>query len=402
MVIGAGPAGLFTAISCTTAGRNVMILEKNDTPAKKLLLTGSGQCNLTNNDPPREMLKHYFEASRFLKPAIMAFDNTKLKEFFQDRGLEMTTRDNGKIFPATLSAKDVLEVLLGECEKQGIELRCNSRVTSVEHTENGLFKITTSDGEVRAAFLAITTGGKSYPHTGSSGEGYFLARQLGHTIQEPTPALAALYTDDPLGDLAGISVKEVSVSLWRDGKKLAQRSGDLLFTHLGLSGPVILHLSRDVLPGDLIKLNLSGWKGEEGEKILLNMLKSGGKKNLKNILHTLNLPERLIEKLLELSHTEARTGSDIRKEERKELLRLLTEMDFSVSKTEGFSMAMLTRGGVSLSQVNSKSMESKLVSGLYFAGEVLDFDGESGGYNLQAAFSTGYLAGVSIKRKSAR
>jgi predicted Rossmann fold flavoprotein len=405
LVIGAGPAGLFTAISCTTEGRNVTVLDKNDSPGKKLLMTGSGQCNLTNLKAPKQMLKHYFgiEAERFLKPALMAFDSSRLIEFFQKRGLKMTVRDDGKVFPATLSARDVLEVLLAECEKQGITVECNCRVTSVDRKDDGTFLVKTPGRDFQANYLAITTGGRSYPYTGSSGDGYLFAQKMGHTIQEPRPALSAVYIDDfPLSDLSGISIKQAKVSLWRNGGKIAERREDLLLTHTGLSGPAILHLSREILPGDTLLINLAGWKREDADRLLLERLTINGKKNVKNILADLDLPERLIEKLVELSGAAARTGAEIKKQERKKLERLLTSLEMKVSKTGDFLTAMMTRGGISITEVNSRSMESRLVPNLFFAGEVLDFDGETGGYNLQAAFSTGYLAGISIRAKSGR
>jgi hypothetical protein len=404
VIVGAGPAGLFSAICCTTEGRNVTILEKNDSPGKKLLLTGSGQCNLTNAEAPGKMLKHYFGADRFLKPSIMAFDSQKLIGFFEDRGLKMFTRESGKVFPITLNARDVLEILLSECARQGIEIKCNSRVTSVERTSGGSFTVGTSGGFFEANLLAITTGGKSYPYTGSSGEGYSIASKMGHTINEPVPALAAVCVEgNPFEELAGISLREADVSLWRDGKRLARRFEDLLFTHTGLSGPAVLHLSREILAGDQICVNLSKWKEEEAETKLLGLLAMGGKKSVKNILlQGLSIPERIVDTIVDLSQTKERIGADIRKEERKRLLRDLTRLELKVSRTDDFLTAMMTRGGVSLGEVNPKTMESRIVQGLYFAGEVLDFDGETGGYNLQAAFSTGYIAGLSMRNRSAR
>lgn len=404
VIIGAGPAGLFAGISCTTMGRNVTIIEKTSSPGKKLLLSGGGQCNLTNAEPASAMLKRYFGAGRFLKPSLMAFDSNSLKDFFEQRGLQLFSREDGKVFPATYSARDVLEVLLGECEKQGIQIRYGCGARGIELTPSGRFKLSTQAGEINADYLVIAAGGKSYQETGSSGDGYFLAEMLGHSIVSPRPALTSVSIKDfTFSDLAGISLKEAEVTLWRNQKKVTGRREDLLFTHEGFSGPSILHLSREAEPEDIIKVNISGLPREKLEARLIELFTKEGKKLVKTALNSLlDIPDRLLTKIVEISGLAQRSCSELKKEERKALVRNLFESSFVIEKIGDFSQAMVTRGGVSLSEVNPKTMESRLVANLFFSGEVLDFDGETGGYNLQAAFSTGYLAGKTIKGKTSR
>lgn len=403
VILGAGPAGIFAAINCTTAGRNVTIIEKTSSAGKKLLISGGGQCNLTNAESPSLMLKRYFGAGRFLKPSLMAFDSQKLMDFFERRGLRLHTREDGKVFPVTYSAGDVLEVLLKECDRQGIKIVYNCRAKDVIQFPSGGFLVKTESDSINADYLLIATGGKSYPETGSTGDGFALAKKLGHSLSEQRPALTSVTIRNfGFGDLSGISLRNVEVSLWRNLKKVTTRVEDLLFTHDGFSGPVILHLSREASPGDMIRLNLSGQLREKLEANLISLLSKEGKKLVKNVLDEYGLPERLLSKIIDLAGVGERICSEVRKDERKALVTGLCELDFEIERVGDFTNAMVTRGGVSLSEVNPKTMESRIVNNLFFAGEVLDFDGETGGYNLQAAFSTGYVAGRTINARTSR
>lgn len=403
VILGAGPAGIFAAINCTTMGRNVTIIEKTNSAGKKLLISGGGQCNLTHAESPSLMLKRYFNAGRFLKPSLMAFDWQRLTDFFEHRGLKLHTREDGKVFPVTYSAGDVLEVLLKECDRQGIRIVCNCRAKEILKLPSGGFSVKTEADSISADYLLIATGGKSYPETGSTGDGFALAKKLGHSLSEQRPALTSVAIRNfGYGDLSGISLKNVEVSLWRNMKKVTTRAEDLLFTYEGFSGPVILHLSREAAPGDIVRLNLSGQSREKLEANLIFLLSREGKKLVKNALAEYSLPERLLSKIIDLAGVGERICSEVRKDERKALVAGLCELDFEIERIGDFSNAMVTRGGVSLSEVNPKTMESRIVSNLFFAGEVLDFDGETGGYNLQAAFSTGYVAGKTIYAKTSR
>ena len=237
VVTGAGPAGLFCAIHAAAAGARVLLLEKNKEPGAKLLLAGSGQCNLTHDGDVREFITHYGDHGKFLKPALMSFTNKDLQEFFRERGLLMMTEENGKIFPRTRQSADVLAVLLAECRKKGVTIRCSEPATGISRSGE-LFTVTTSTASYKSSVVVITTGGASYPKCGTTGDGYRFAGALGQTVTEIAPALTPLLIRPfPFASLAGISFEAMRFSIWRDGKKIGDHTGDVLFTHLGLSGP---------------------------------------------------------------------------------------------------------------------------------------------------------------------
>ncbi len=402
IVVGAGPAGLFCAASASGGGRKVLVLEKKRTPGRKLLISGSGRCNLTHDGEARDFLDHYGDHGRFLRPAILGFTNRDLIAFFENRGLSMTTLEGGKVFPVTQKARDVLGVLLSECEARNVEIACGKAATSIEKSGEE-FLVACGIETYRSRTLVIATGGRSYPATGSAGDGYSFAEALGHSIAEVGPALAPiLIRDYPFSDLAGISLPGARISIFR-GKKVKEHHGDVLFTHDGLSGPGILDLSRDIRAGDLLRVSFAGARRkEEIEGWLLAKSQEEGGRNLRSVLAELEIPARLASKVLELLEIpqDLKCASMTRRM-RIDLAEGLSGFPLIVDEVGGFDSAMVTRGGVALSEVGSKTMESKLVSGLYFVGEVLDVDGDSGGYNLQAAFSTGLLAAKSIRRRLA-
>lgn len=403
IVIGAGPAGLFGAIGSQdeSRSRKVLLLEKNPKPGKKLRISGAGQCNFTHSGDIKDFLSHYGENGKFLKRALYYFSNQDLLRFFEARGLDFVETPEGKIFPITMKAEDVLDVLLKECDKKGINILCNHRVESIAKDAD-IFRVYTGDREYSGKYVIIATGGMSYPSTGSTGDGYEWARSLGHSISKPIPALTPLYIKDhPFSELSGISFQGINISLWREGKKIKGWRGDVLITHRGLSGPGILNYSRYVLPGDIIRLNFVSIENEEEfHREFINLLQKHGKSLVKNALKNIPIPERLIQKLMALSGiSEKDQCAYLDKERRKRIAGLLYGFPFEVEKLGDFNIAMVTRGGVSLKEVNPNTMESRIVPGLFFAGEILDVDGDTGGYNIQAAFSTGWLAGTSISHK---
>jgi predicted Rossmann fold flavoprotein len=400
-VIGAGPAGLFCALQAAAPGRRVVLLEKNAEPGKKLLLAGSGQCNITHAGEVPAFLTHYGDHGRFLKPALMGFPGHALIRFFTDRGLAVEIEENGKIFPTTRSSEDILRVLVQECGKRGVEVRCAEPVTALAKTGDS-FQVTTEKGTDRAKNLVITTGGASYPKTGSSGDGYRLASSLGQPVTEIAPALAPLLIRPfPFAALAGISFEGTRFSVWREGKKVSDHTGDVLFTHLGLSGPGILDASRGIRPGDIIRLSFVGtMRREEFAADIAQRAAENTSWQVSTILAKYPIPERLNRKLLQISGIpEDLKCSQFSSEKRNALVANCTEFPFAVERLGDYAVAMATRGGVALDQVNPKTMESKIVPGLFFAGEVLDIDGDTGGYNLQAAFSTGYCAAQPIGKR---
>ena len=255
IIIGAGPAGLFAAINCDET-KNILILEKNESPGKKLLMSGSGKCNITNSGNIEDFFVHYGDNGRFLQTALMEFTNSDLIEFLAKRGLEVFTDDNGKVFPVSENAGDVLAILLNECRKKNIKISTNAAVLNIEKNDDK-FKILSKNNEYTCKKLIIATGGKSYPLSGSTGDGYNFANQLGHTIIPPKPALTPVYIKDyKLSFLSGVSLINKEINLYRNNKKLKSHRGDIGFTHTGLSGPGILDFSRFIEPEDLLRINL--------------------------------------------------------------------------------------------------------------------------------------------------
>ena len=401
VVIGAGPAGLFCAIHAATAGCRVLLLEKNAKPGAKLLLAGSGQCNLTHDGEVREFITHYGDHGKFIKPALMSFTNKNLMEFFCERGLAMMTEENGKIFPQSRQSADVLEALLAECRNRGVTIRCSEPVTGISR-EGESFTITTAIAVYKAGTVVLTTGGASYPQCGTTGDGYRLAASLGQPVTETAPALTPLLIRPfPFAALMGQSFEQMRFSVWREGKKVADHTGDVLFTHLGLSGPGILDASRGIRPGDTVRLSFAGaMRYEEFAADIAKRAAENPNWQVGTILAKYPIPERLNRKLLKLSGIpDDLKCAHFSAAQRSALVTNCTEFPLTVAALGDYKIAMVTRGGIALENVNPKTMESKIVPGLFFAGEVLDIDGDTGGYNLQAAFSTGYLAAQEIQKR---
>jgi predicted Rossmann fold flavoprotein len=399
IVIGGGPAGLFCALLAAGNGEKVLLLEKNPSTGRKLLLSGSGQCNITHDGDILSFLTHYGDNGRFIKPALMNFQNRDLMAFFSEHGLPLAVEPGGKVFPVPRNAGNVLNILVRECSARKVDIRCGDPVLAVSGRDKG-FLIRTGRGSFSAGKVAIATGGITYPQTGSTGDGLRFAGSLGHRVTETGPALtAAIIRDYAFTDLAGISFKDTPISLIRAGQKVRQHSGDLLFTHHGLSGPGILDFSRYIRPGDTLRVSfLPGIDRQQAEKILIARSLASGNSQIRKILAVFGLPDRFGKKILDLAGIDReQTGAHLSKESRSAIAGLLTGHPFIVNRLGGTSEAMVTRGGVALDEVNPKTMESRLIPGLFFIGEVLDIDGDTGGYNLQAAFSTAALAAKRIK-----
>jgi len=400
-VIGGGPTGLFCAIHAASPSCRVVLFEKNEQPGKKLLLSGTGQCNITHAGEIRDFLTRYGDHGKFLKPSLMSFSNRDLIRFFSDRGLAMETEKNGKVFPKSRSAGDVLSLLLRECRERCVEIRCGEPVQGIEKATGG-FLVTTETGSYPARSVVITTGGASYPKTGSSGDGVRFAAALGQPVTALAPALTPVTVRDyPFTDLAGISFEDIPFTLWHGGKKAGSFSGDILFTHTGLSGPGILDASRYFAAGDTLRVSFAGKVPRDAfERDLAGLLQSQGTRLIRTAMSGLHLPDRLVRKILDLSGVpDDLTCAHLTAAQRKEIVTRCTEFPFVIDRLGDLSVAMATRGGIGLEHVNQKTMESKLVPGLFFAGEVLDIDGDTGGYNLQAAFSTGYAAAEAIRKR---
>lgn len=399
IIIGSGPAGLFSAIHAARPGRRVCILEKNDSAGLKLLLTGAGKCNLTHSGAREEFLAHYGSKvkGRFVKPALYDFTNNDLCRFFDDRGIGMVTTDDGKIFPASLKSRDVVRALVGECGNRGVEIRYRETVTSIEHTIEG-FIVSATSGVLKSRSIVIATGGKSYTKTGSTGDGYIFAKRFGHSIVEPAPALSPVTVKDyRFVACSGISIRNARISVSRGGRKIASMTGDVLFTHHGLSGPGILDMSRYVEPDDTVAVSLFPSNQCDGfESRLAEDLAANAGTSLKRCLRY-GIPERLLSTALGIAGIPVNAPcSTIDRKIRSTLTSRLINQTFEIARVNGFDQAMVTRGGVTIAEIHPLSMESRLVPGLFFAGEVLDVDGDSGGYNLQFAFSSGCVAGRNV------
>jgi len=411
-VIGAGPAGLMAAISAAeyaaqrSAAIGITVFEKNFRPGKKLLITGSGQCNITNlgdeNYDPQAFLSHYGtrEQTRFLRNAYYACTNSDICERFASWGVPLLTRPDGKVFPRSLRAEDILQALVTRCHASGITIRTGFPVDALEREKSGtLFTIFLSDGTSYSfSSVIIAAGGMSYPATGSTGDGYQLAQGLGHTLVPPHPALCGItVASHPLKALSGISFPACAMEIRRKGARAGKYTGELLITHTGFSGPLVINHSREIRTGDSLLLDFSGQgAGSLFAETLKRAAAVQGGRNIENLLHGTGIPHRLARMAIKAEGLDgSRNSSEIPGKKLTALADRLTRWEHTVSSAGSFFSAMATAGGVSLKEVDPASMQSRLLPGLFFAGEVLDVDGETGGYNLQAAFSTGAAAGQS-------
>jgi hypothetical protein len=396
IIIGAGPAGLFAGAVMKVPG--ALILEKKEQPGRKLMISGTGQCNYTHAGPAGDFLKHYGENGTFLKKAIGTFSNRDAVRFFSDRGIPAVTDKNGKIFPASLKAGDILKALTGACRNAGTGIITSAAVTAADKYHEG-FRITTGGRVYTCRYLLIATGGLSYPATGSTGDGYVYARNFGHTIAEPRPALCPVVISGfTFCGLQGVSIKNAKISLIRNGKKIREHCGDTGFTRNGLTGPGIIDFSRFIEADDMLEIQLGSQDAASFEQEFLKTSAECGKTSILSFLRSSGLTRSLAAHLLEEEKINfEKPLAEISKAQRKALVQKCCAYPFRVLHKEGFKTAMATAGGVSLKEVNSSTMESLLVPGLFFAGEVLDIDGDTGGYNIQAAFSSAWLAAEAIQ-----
>ncbi len=402
IVIGAGPAGLMAAGQAASLGKKVLLLEKMKAPGSKLLLTGKNRCNLTNTSPVQEALGHFNKGGRFLTQLFYRYYTDELREFFAELGLPTVVQRGGRVFPESEKARDVLEVLLSWIQNSGVDFITGTAVTDLIIRERKIHQIVTANRKFQASAVILATGGKAYPGTGSTGDGYAFARRAGHKIIPLRPALVPLITaGDTAQKLQGLSLKNITVNVWVNEKKLAHLFGEMMFTHFGLSGPVILTLSRQIVnylqQGNQVEIKIDLKPALDHAALdarLLREIQSQGRKQFSSLLEGL-LPKKLIPVCTEQTGIPRNKKlSQISSTERKQLRYWLKDdFKFLISGDKGFDQAIITTGGVDTSEVNPETMESKLIQGLYFAGEILDVDADTGGYNLQAAFSTGWAAG---------
>lgn len=400
-IIGAGPAGLFAFTNITTG--SALLLEKRELPGRKLMISGSGQCNYTHAGPMLDFYQHYGENAKFLKAAFRNFTNMDAIKFFKKNRVSSTVDSNNKVFPSSLKAADILNALLNGPTTSGKKLLTGVQVFSIKKRDN-IFIIETASSRYTSDILILSTGGKSYPSTGSTGDGYAFAASLGHTIVEPNPSLTAVVVQDyPFSALAGISLTDAETSLWKEGLKVRTFSGDILFTHTGLSGPGILNNSRYFRKEDTLTVNLCKQGEQSFEKEFIHQANLSGKSSIGGFLKSAGLPKSLASSILQQTDiTSLKPMAEISKSIRKKITTLCCAYPFIIKTVGGFKVAMATAGGVSLKEINPSTMESTLVPNLYFCGEVMDIDGDTGGYNIQAALSTAYLAASVINNKGQR
>lgn len=400
-VIGGGAAGMIAAANAAQAGHAVTLFERNEKLGKKLYITGKGRCNVTNIADRDAFFEHVLRNPRFLYSAFSHFDNKAIMERIERAGVPLKTERGGRVFPESDKSSDILRALERIMRDAGVTVRLNSRVEAILIRDGAIDGVRIGGESIPCEAVIVATGGVSYPQTGSTGDGYTFARATGHRIEEPVASLVPLTTQETWPfSLAGVTLKNVTLSATKNDKLIFSELGELLFTHFGVSGPLVLSLSGVIAgapAGTRMQIDLKPALTQELlDARIVRDLQEGAKQQVKTALHAL-LPQRLLEIVLELAQIDgAKPVGEFSKAMRQRLVETLKALELTVSGARGLNEAVVTRGGVSVKDINASTMESKLVKGLYFAGEVLDLDATTGGYNLQIAWSTGALAGDSI------
>lgn len=398
IIIGGGPAGMFAAITAASRGCTVLLLEKNDRLGKKLLITGKGRCNVTNNCTAQEVLQNIPRNGRFLYSVMTAFPPEQIISFFESRSCPLKTERGNRVFPVSDRSSSILECLQNELKKQHVTVR-NEKVVEVRTLDNSVSSVITENQTYEASWIILATGGVSYPATGSTGDGYRIAAKLGHTITSQEGNLVPLVSSDTdCLQMQGLSLRNVSVKLVNGkGKLLYKDFGELLFTHFGVSGPTVLSASCH-LKGEGCRLIIDLKPALDESKLddrILRDLELYQNRSMENALTDL-LPRSMIPVVLERLHVDpAMQANSFTKKQRRSLVDLLKNFTVTITGKRPVSEAIITSGGVKVTEIEPKTMESKLISGLYFAGEIIDCDAYTGGFNLQIAWATAYAAGIS-------
>lgn len=427
IVVGGGPAGMFAAYFAAKNGHAVTLLEQNEKLGKKLYITGKGRCNITNASDMEELFQNICSNQKFLYSAFYSYTNDQVIEFFESYGLRTKVERGNRVFPVSDHSSDVIATLSKALKDVGVEVKLYTKVAKLLSEEfldengqsviadkkNQIFKqqikgvVLEDNTTIYADAVVLATGGISYPSTGATGDGYRFAENLNHNIVEPSPSLVPFEIQESwVTEMQGLALKNVSIRIEREGKKLYDDFGEMLFTHFGVSGPMILSASASIKPeyfrdfAHELKLYIDlkpALDIEQLDKRVLKDFEEAKNKQYKNSIQKL-LPSKMIPVIIKLSGIDPdKQVNEITKEERMKLVNLLKALPMTIIGLRGWNEAIITKGGVSVKHVNPSTMESKLVNGLYFAGELLDLDAMTGGYNLQIAWSTGYLAGNSIE-----
>jgi hypothetical protein len=398
IVVGAGAAGL---IACGTAAKStdkVILIERNDIIGKKLLITGKGRCNITNSAELEDIIAAYPKNGKFMYSALYSFTNDDIVNLIESYGVKTKVERGGRIFPVSDKSKDVVNALKKYALRENVEL-VTARVKKLIIENDTIKGVKTTSGDFFGDSVIICTGGKSYPKTGSTGDGYILAEQAGHTVTELKPSLVPIVTEEKWArDLMGLSLKNVAITAYNSkNKKVYSDFGEMIFTHFGISGPIVLSMSAHLKKKEAYKIELDLKPALDEEQLNNRLLRDFEKYSKKHLVNSLDdlLPKALIPVIIELSGIdEHRQTGTVTREERMKLISLLKHLPLTFKDFRPIDEAIITSGGVKVNEINPSTMQSKKIEGLYFAGEVIDIDGYTGGYNLQAAWSTGYLAGL--------
>lgn len=405
IVIGAGAAGMMAAYGAALNKHEVIIYEKNEKCGKKIYITGKGRCNLTNACDAEEFFERIVTNSKFMYSSYYTMTNYQTMELFSDVfGLDIKTERGNRVFPLSDKSSDVINCIVRTLKKMNVCIKLNQKVDELIIEGDSVKGIISEGKRIYSDAVIVATGGKSYASTGSTGDGYEFARQCGHTIAEPLPALVPLVTKESwVKDLQGLSLKNIEVTFTTDNKVIYSDFGEMIFTHYGVSGPVILsagsYIRKRIANGNKISLSIDlkpALKEEQLERRIIRDFEEQSNQQYKNSLGKL-LPRKLIPVIVELTGINPKKQvNEITKEERSKLVHILKNLQCTVTGTRDFNEAIITQGGVNVKEINPATMESKKCKNLYFAGEVIDVDAVTGGYNLQVAWSTGYLAGISV------
>lgn len=404
IVIGGGPAGMFAAYYAANNGHKVTLLEKNEKLGKKLYITGKGRCNLTNAGDMEDLFSHVVTNSKFLYSAFYSCDNRMVMSFFEEHGMPVKVERGNRVFPVSDHSSDVIGTLRRALEKSGVAICLHTEVADLEVCDDRVVGVILKNGNrLKADAVILATGGLSYPSTGSTGDGYRMAEKTGHRIAPTSPSLVPLETKDAwCSGLQGLSLKNVSLRIMDGKKKVYEDFGEMLFTHFGVSGPMILSASAAMKyefwqkePTIYIDLK-PALDPEQLDKRVLKDFEEASNKNFQNAIVHL-LPGKMVPVMVQLCgiHPDKKVN-EISREERLRFVQLIKNLPITIAGTRGWNEAIITKGGISVKDINPSTMESKVIKGLSVCGEVLDLDAYTGGYNLQIAWSTGYLAGSSV------
>lgn len=410
IVVGAGTSGMMAAISAAEQGAKVLLVEKNKKAGKKLLMTGGGRCNVTNNRPVEDLIAHIPGNGKFLYSTFSQFDNFDIMNFFETQGVHLKEEDHGRMFPVTNKSKTIIEALITRLNELGVTLLFGTKVEKLVHNNGQVYGIRTEFEEFQAPCVILTTGGRTYPSTGSTGDGYKMVKKVGHTITPLYATESPLISEEPFiqeKTLQGLSLQDISLSvLNKKGRVITEHIMDLLFTHFGISGPAALRCSSFInqelkKTGEPVTISLDCFPTRSSHDLIreLTVKSRQSKKTLVNTWHGF-LPERLLTFYLSHLDLEQQTGQQTTEKQIQDFVQLCKEFHLLINKTFPIEKSFVTGGGVSLKEINPKTLESKLVAGLYFAGELLDVNGYTGGFNITAAFATGHVSGMNAGQQA--